>query len=460
MMASRHTRSLLRQVSTTARPLQHQTPPPAGIPPLSILPLSAVVRTLAITTISSSPVLLNTALRGLDKLLQRERNADPFGGLLRRTLYAQFCAGETPEEVGRTVAQLKQLGFAGVILGYAREAETVADTGTKDTARAAREIREWADGTLKTVDLAGDGDMVALKLTGAGQAVVEHLLRRSTDGQAPPPPELEEALAEICERAGERNVRLLVDAEHDAVQKAIDEWVLRLQRQYNNRDQGPISKPRALVYGTYQAYRKSTPEVLARHLAAAQSEGFVLGVKLVRGAYLGSDARHLFWETKQGTDEAYDAIAAALITGDYSKFRSFLPAQLPEMGNNALRVDLVLATHNRQSVRNARALRNQQAQAGRPLIEMAYAQLQGMADDLSCELVKEAKAARSGGPGQEIPKPYKYLVWGSVNECTRYLVRRAQENRDAACRTEDSRQAMLEELKRRIGAAVKGRSQA
>lgn len=399
--------------------------------------------------------MLDTALRGLDKLLQRERNADPFRGLLRRTLYAQFCAGETSEEVGRTVAQLKQLGYAGVILGYAREAETVADTGdySKDTERAAREIREWAAGTLKTVDIAGDGDMVALKLTGAGRAVVEHLLRSSSDDNAPPPPELAQALAEICERARERNVRLLVDAEHDAVQKAIDGWVLRLQRQYN-RGHRPTGQPRALVYGTYQAYRKSTPEVLAKHLAAAHGEGFVLGVKLVRGAYLSSDPRHLFWETKQGTDEAYDTIAEALITGEYSKFRNVLPAQLPELGNNAPRVDLVLATHNRQSVRKARALRNQQAHAGRPLIEMAYAQLQGMADDLSCELVKESKAARISGPGQEIPKPYKYLVWGSVNECTRYLIRRAQENRDAASRTEDSRHAMLEELKRRIRAAL------
>jgi proline dehydrogenase len=40
---------------------------------------------------------------------------------LKKTLYAQFCAGETPAEIKGTVTQLKQMGYAGVILAYAKE---------------------------------------------------------------------------------------------------------------------------------------------------------------------------------------------------------------------------------------------------------------------------------------------------------------------------------------------------
>ncbi|OAT09102.1 proline dehydrogenase [Blastomyces gilchristii SLH14081] len=78
-----------------------------------------------------------------------------------------------------------------------------------------------------------------------------------------------------------------------------------------------------------------------------------------------------------------------------------------------------------------------------------------MADDISCELVHAAKAVReqqAEGVMVEVeaPKAYKYLVWGTVSECARYLVRRAQENREAASRTEDTRKAMAKELRRRL----------
>jgi len=49
-----------------------------------------------------------------------------------------------------------------------------------------------------------------------------------------------------------------------------------------------------------------------------------------------------------------------------------------------------------------------------------------------------------------MPKVYKYLVWGSVGECMRYLVRRAEENRDAVQRTVESRKALVRELQRRV----------
>jgi aspartate aminotransferase len=65
----------------------------------------------------------------------------------------------------------------------------------------------------------------------------------------------------------------------------------------------------ASIYNTYQAYLKSTPDTLAKHLAIADEEGFTLGLKLVRGSYMATDERCLIHDTKQQTDDAYNSIS-------------------------------------------------------------------------------------------------------------------------------------------------------
>lgn len=200
----------------------------------------------------------------------------------------------------------------------------------------------------------------------------------------------------------------------------------------------------ACVYGTYQAYLKSTPQTLHNHLDAAQTEGFTLGVKLVRGAYLGSDPRELIHDTKDATDGAYNAIAKSLLTRDWGETLSGT-GPFPN-------VNLVLATHNADSVQRAKAI----CEAGQARTQIAFAQLQGMADEVSCELLsnKDATERReqaetaelAGGKGLQA---YKYIVWGSAGECMKYLLRRAQENRDAVERTKSGRDAMWAELVRR-----------
>ena len=443
-------------------------------PSLSILPLASVMRSLSVTAVTSFPFLLHPTLRLLSFLANSkmaffdpERNP-LLRQLLRTTIYAQFCAGETPPAVQSTVKGLKSLGFSGVILGYAREvvmdedeikaargeAALSPENGESGATREIREVAAWKDGALKTVDLAEENDFVALKLSGAGRRALNHLLRGLQ-----PSTELNKALEDICDRAKARNVRLLIDAEQQAVQHTIDVWILHFQRQYN-RNFAPEGIPRALVYGTYQAYLLSTPSLLAQHMAVAQREGFVLGAKLVRGAYLTSDPQRLFHKTKKDTDEAYDSIAGSLITRKYgSVLEEDRVSLLQGKVENTVgltpgfpTVDLVLATHNRESVAKMRALRDEQSRRGEPMIEMAYGQLQGMADDISCQLVQESKDRNRTDSviSGECPKVYKYVVWGTVGECTKYLLRRGQENRDAASRTKDTRIAMLKELKRRF----------
>lgn len=337
---------------------------------------------------------------------------------------------------------LKNIGFKGVILCYAKE--VVLDQKQKDNLASCgegqaaedcikNEITPWAKGTLETVRLTSAGDFVALKFTGAGSQALFALANKSG-----PPPKLKGAIDSVCDLAASRGVRLLFDAEQIALQPGIDAWTLEYMRKYNTPE-------KAVVYGTYQAYLKGCPEVLASHLDIAQKEGFALGVKLVRGAYMGSDPRHLIHDTKEDTDNAFDSISESLIC------RSFGSVLRPVGENQTFPVvDVVLAGHNHTSVRKAQAIRTHRAEKGEEQIELVYAQLQGMADEVSCELVQAGKFG--SGEKVDIPKAYKYLVWGTTGECMKYLLRRAQENKDAVQRTREGRDAMAGELVRRVKA--------
>lgn len=422
-------------------------------PPLAVLPLVAVLRSLMTTTISSSPLLLTPSLAVMSTLAHTNNpllspDTNPLlKFIVKKTFYAQFCAGENAAEVRRTIDSLKSIGFSGVILGYAREVvltpQQTADLASCGDGAAAEdcirnEITPWAKGTMETVRLAAPGDSVALKFTGAGRQALYTLSQR-----LPPSPHLAKAIDSICQLAASRGVRLLFDAEQQAVQPGIDDWTLEYMRQYNRGD-------RTIIFGTYQAYLKATPTTLSQHLTAAAKEGFSLGVKLVRGAYLGSDPRHLIHDAKADTDAAYDAITESLLK------RSWSSPLVPRDGcpDQAFpNVSMVLASHNRDSVVKARAILD----GGERGTEVAFAQLQGMADEVSCELVQARMAVGGNAVADkrmagEFPKAYKYLVWGTTGECMKYLLRRAQENRDAVQRTRSGRDAMRTELWRRLKA--------
>ncbi|KAK3382052.1 FAD-linked oxidoreductase-like protein [Lasiosphaeria ovina] len=422
----------------------------AKLTPLAVLPLTNVIRSLVTTTISSSPFLLPPSLAIMSVLanttnpaLNPDRNP-VMKYLLKKTFYAQFCAGETPVEVRQTVDSLKEIGFTGVILGYAKEV-VLTDAQSRDLASSAggvaaedcirTEVNPWEAGTMETVLLASPGDFVALKFTGAGRQALYAL-----SSCLPPSEALAAAIDNICKLAASRGVRLLFDAEQQAVQAGIDNWTLEYMRKYNTHD-------RAVVYGTYQAYLKATPATLSNHLSIARDEGFALGVKLVRGAYLGSDPRHLIHDTKANTDAAYDGIAEALLR---RQWRAPLRGPKKMDGEKALfpAVELVLASHNRDTVLKARAI----LESGERGTTVAFAQLQGMADEVSCELVATDGAGEADGSGIGLTKTqvYKYLVWGTTGECMKYLLRRAQENRDAVQRTRNGRDAMRAELLRRF----------
>lgn len=262
------------------------------------------------------------------------------------------------------------------------------------------------------------------------------MIRHRLSNRMPPGERFDEKIHEICRCARDQGVRLVIDGEQHEMQLGVDDWTMMYAKEYNKHE--------TVIYGTYQAYKRSTCEVLSRHLSQAQQDNFSLGVKLVRGAYLELDPRELIFDSKEETDENYDRIAASVLTRKWCNVIT---------GSGSFpNVSLMLATHNAHSVHQAYNI----VMRGNAESEIVFAQLQGMADEISCGLVEANRVVsqRQAGTPEDsttsILPVYKYMAWGSTLECMKYLCRRAEENRDAVERTRRDRDAMWSELLRRL----------
>jgi proline dehydrogenase len=243
-----------------------------------------------------------------------------------------------------------------------------------------------------------------------------------------------DALDEVAMKCKDRGIQIIVDAESQRWQTGIARTTLELMRKYN-------TDGKAVIYNTYQAYLKATAASVAHHLAEAQRDRFTLGLKLVRGAYILSDDRALIHDTKQDTDDAYNGIAQGAIRQHIEEFGSEGPDAKPFPS-----VNLLLASHNRESVMSAHKLRQQRIAAGLPTVPVAFGQLHGMSDEVSFSLLAERDE------NQNPPEVLKCSTWGTMGECIGYLLRRAVENRDAVLRTKDEFAALKKEAWRRIKA--------
>lgn len=334
--------------------------------------------------------------------------------LVRKIIYEHFVAGDCEAAVKKTVAQMKRVGFQGVILGYAKE--YAADEG--EAGNEELDVRRWKEGYEKTMDMIGPGDFMAVKLSGAGASTLSALGKKQ-----PPPPQMWNEMLSLCHAAKAKHIRVWIDAEQQDLQPTIDDWTLLLMREFNRDRQ-------AFMYNTFQAYLKSTPNNILKYLKIAQDEGWVMGIKLVRGAYIATERRELIHDTIEQTHAAYNGIVENLLKQQYPGLNEKKP--YPE-------VALMLASHNETSIKNAYAIQKSLIEQDKPTIKLEYGQLQGMADEISCGLLQLCQ--RDGKEGSDEmdeklrPRAFKCLAWGSTQECLQFLLRRVKENGDAVSRT-------------------------
>jgi proline dehydrogenase len=257
-----------------------------------------------------------------------------------------------------------------------------------------------------------------------------------------PPPVLEAAITEICDQASKQGTRLWIDAEQQVFQHAIDTWTIDIMRKYNRGG-------RVLVYNTLQAYLKSTPLNITRHLQLAQKEDWSLGIKLVRGAYITSVERTLIHDTIEDTHACYNSIVRNLLSRTFPGVSQ--DVEFPQM-------QLFLASHNAESVRLGYETWRERNEKGLPTIKLEIGQLQGMADEVSCGLVQMRRGMMAAGDmGSEkvwYPRAFKCLCWGKTQECIQFLVRRVVENRGSLDRTRFWLDGLKRELWRRTKTSI------
>ncbi|KAM0794846.1 proline oxidase PrnD [Usnea florida] len=432
-------RSLLN-ISSAAEPLA-----------LARLPTASIFRSLLLGAFFSSSILFTPGFALLKKIanspsriLNPDRNP-LLRAIVKPFVYDHFCAGTNRLEIRGRISQIKSLGFSGVILCYGKEIQiqkpNVSQRDDLQYSHQAfdQELELWKQGNLETLDMIGDGDYLGIKFTGAGKSITEDLLRGND-----PPTALVETMDAIIQKAASQNCRIWIDAEQQVLQPSIDRWTIDLMRKYNRNGE-------AVLYNTLQAYLKESRKKLEHQLQAAHREGWTLAIKLVRGAYIQNDIRDRIHDTKAQTDESYDSIVRDLLSGNVNG--------VPEQ--EFPKIKLFLAGHNAISVAKASNLIRDLQEQGRLKTLPEFGQLQGMADQLGCELLQfgedMARACKSSKHPVKIPRVYKCLTWGSVRECMQYLVRRAVENRGATGAVKDGMPALARELRRRMIDGLMGR---
>jgi proline dehydrogenase len=356
------------------------------------------------------------------------RNGLPVKGLIRNTIFAQFAGGETLEE---TAAVAKKLGEyrAQVILDYAAEGGDEGEQGFDHT----------CDEFIKVINHAATQPNIpfmSVKVTGFARFDLLAKLDRSTiadssslmtryakamelltDEEKAEWQRVLNRMLRVCKTAAEKNVGVLIDAEDTWIQDPVDVMTTLMMEQFN--------KEKVVVYNTLQLYRHDRLQFLKDSHEAAEQRNFMLGYKLVRGAYMEKErlrAVELGYASpiqpdKEATDHDYNAAIAFCI-------------------EHIDRMAVMTASHNEQSnLYTAQLLEQKGLSRNHPHIH--FSQLFGMSDNITFNIAQL---------GCNVSK---YLPFGPIKYVIPYLMRRAEENSSLSGQMGRELALIRKEMKRR-----------
>jgi proline dehydrogenase len=335
----------------------------------------------------------------------------PVSWAIKPTLYRHFVGGESIEECKPTIALLVTYNVRS-ILDYSVE-------GGKDEHTMKGTLEE----TLRTIDNAASDPSVIFAVFKPTAFATAEALTEASEGKLLSEKdqkalELFTRYVEIlCERAFEKNVPLMIDAEDSWYQSFVDEVITRMMEKYNRN--------RAIVYNTLQMYRTDRYEFLKTAIRNAEEAGYILGIKFVRGAYMEKERKRAaglgypspIHEDKAATDTAFnDAIEYAI--GHIDNMEIFCGSH-NEISN--LRLTRIMADHG--IAKNDRRI--------------WFSQLYGMSDHISFNLADS---------GYNVAK---YIPYGPVKNILPYLIRRAEENTSITGQSGRELSLITKEIQRR-----------
>ena len=336
----------------------------------------------------------------------------PVKWIIKKTIFRQFCGGESISESLAVVNKLADYGVR-TILDYSVEGKV----NEEDFDRTVNEIIATIEEAKKNPNI----PFAVFKITGiclfevleSANESCEHLkpkLQAQYD-------KLLERVNKICCAAYEYNVPLFIDAEETWIQNTIDRIVKQMSIKYN--------KHKAIIFNTVQLYRHDKLKFLTTEINDAKMGGYFLGMKLVRGAYMEKERDRAqlmgypspIQANKELCDKDFDSALRIVL-------------------ENIERVALCAGTHNEMSSKQLVELMkefNIQKHDSR----IYFAQLYGMSDHISFNLAdKDYNVA-------------KYVPYGPIKEVVPYLFRRAEENTSVAGQTSRELTLIKKERNRR-----------
>ncbi len=335
----------------------------------------------------------------------------PVKGIIKRTIFKQFCGGETIEECQNTIEKLGA-SHIGTILDYSVEGKS-----------SEKVFESTKNEIIRTITRAKEDDAVpfaVFKITGVARFEILEKVNDGKDllkGEAAEWERAKSRVNEICEYAHSLNQPIFIDAEESWIQNAVDNLAVEMMEKYN--------REQPLIYNTIQLYRRDRLEFLKNSHRAARENGYFLAVKLVRGAYMEKErarAEEMNYPSpiqpnKTATDQDYDAAIDFCL-------------------ENVEEIAFVAGTHNETSVcRLAEKLHAKNIKHNHP--HVFFSQLYGMSDNLSYVLAKHDYNVS------------KYVPYGAVKDVVPYLIRRAQENTSVVGQVSRELDLVGKEIKRR-----------
>ncbi|MDP9078478.1 MAG: proline dehydrogenase family protein [Bacteroidota bacterium] len=335
----------------------------------------------------------------------------PIKGLIKATIFKHFCGGETIAECDKTIKNLHN-GGVGTILDYSIEGED--DEHVFDNTR---------DEIIRTIERAAVDKAVPItvfKVTGVGRFSLLEKLDEKAQLSIMEQEEWEKVQARvmaICQKAHETGIPVMIDAEESWIQETIDMLALDMMHLYNTE--------KAIVYNTYQLYRHDKLASIKNDHAIAVKGEFILGAKLVRGAYMEK-------ERKRAEEKGYPSP----IQPDKQSADKDYDASLDFCTDHIDTLAFVAGTHNEESCRVlAELLDKKKIDHKNP--HVYFSQLLGMSDNLSFNLANAQYNVA------------KYVPYGPIKAVLPYLFRRAQENTAIAGQMSRELSLIVKEVKRR-----------
>ena len=335
----------------------------------------------------------------------------PITNILKATLFKQFCGGETLQECESTIKNLRSSGVY-TILDYSVEGEDKEENFEKNMM-----VFE------KIIELDAKSESVIFSVIKISSIAAPDILEKIQQGISLSNSEneifekIKIRLDKICKKAYENKVKILIDAEESWIQGSIDVLVYSMMSKYN--------KEGAYIFNTYQMYRTDMSYNLKNALSIAQRDNFILGVKIVRGAYMSKEKSRAekmgyvypIFNSKIETDTAFNEGLAFCI-------------------KNLNNIELCCGSHNEESTLLLIELMKRNSISATDA-RITFSQLFGMGDHISYNLAFGGYRAA------------KYLPFGPLKDVLPYLFRRAEENNSIAGQNHRQLSLINQEIKRR-----------